>query len=140
MTLTAREKKRERNRRWREANPSYHREWEQANPEKRLEQRRRWRANNRDKALEANRRYSEANPEKLREATRRWREANRDKQRAHDAVARALKSGRLQKPERCESCGEATLLNGHHEDYGKALDVQWLCHDCHARRHRKDAA
>jgi hypothetical protein len=53
---------------------------------------------------------------------------------ARDAVYRALKTGRLLKPERCEDCGTYTNdLQGHHESYdqNKWLEVNWLCRKCH---------
>lgn len=60
-------------------------------------------------------------------------------QEAHAAVARALKEGRLQRPEVCEGCGkpprELQKLHGHHEDYSKPLEVVRLCAGCHTKRH-----
>ena len=44
------------------------------------------------------------------------------------------------KPECCESCGAATnsrLLHGHHADYSKPLEVEWLCRKCHLAEHDK---
>jgi hypothetical protein len=48
--------------------------------------------------------------------------------RAKDAVNNALKRGKLvRKP--CEVCGNPRT-DGHHPDYSKPLEVQWLC-QCH---------
>lgn len=57
------------------------------------------------------------------------------KGKARERVARALKLGTLVKPDSCEDCGGLGLLHGHHEDYDKPLDVDWLCPGCHGRRH-----
>lgn len=61
---------------------------------------------------------------------------------ASEKVRRAVRDGRLVKPDACENCGATgTLLHGHHDDYSKPLDVIWLCPTCHADRHadRRDA-
>lgn len=65
------------------------------------------------------------------------------KVRARVAVWRALRSGSLVKPDRCARCGEhltANRIQGHHADYARPLDVEWLCQSCHALRHRELAA
>lgn len=56
------------------------------------------------------------------------------KHRAHQAVWRGLRYGRLVRPEACERCGSAhRRLEAHHHDYAKPLDVEWLCPSCHRR-------
>ncbi len=60
---------------------------------------------------------------------------------AYAAVARAIKSGKLIKPEKCELCGEVKPLEGHHyKGYSKEfrLVVQWLCSLCHDSIHKKE--
>lgn len=64
------------------------------------------------------------------------RSTSAEKLSAYYAVDRAVKSGELVKAEACERCGESgTTLVGHHEDYGRPLDVIWLCRGCHRRYH-----
>lgn len=54
------------------------------------------------------------------------------KSRARRALHKALKAGRVTKPAFCERCeSETPRLDGHHEDYGKPLDVIWVCVPCH---------
>lgn len=55
--------------------------------------------------------------------------------RAHDAVSRALRSGKLERPENCSHCSVKCKPHGHHEDYTKPLDVVWLCVECHRNLH-----
>lgn len=70
------------------------------------------------------------------------------RRRCARAVHAALKAGRLHKPETCERCGQEPgrsrdgrlLLQAHHEDYSRPLDVRWLCTLCHALEHRKEVA
>jgi hypothetical protein len=60
--------------------------------------------------------------------------------RAYRAVAYALKTGQLVRPQVCDVCekpprpakdGRCTLQS-HHADYTKPLEVQWRCLDCHS--------
>ena len=51
-------------------------------------------------------------------------------------VKQAIKNGELTRPVRCQECGsKANRIEGHHEDYGKPLEVIWLCTRCHSYRH-----
>lgn len=56
------------------------------------------------------------------------------------AVASALKDGRLVKVacQRCEvDAPQRYAVEAHHEDYGRPLDVAWLCRKHHRARHRE---
>ena len=56
--------------------------------------------------------------------------------RAHNALSRAVRSGKILKGTRCEDCGMVPrYIHGHHEDYSKPLAVSWVCSTCHRRRH-----
>lgn len=57
----------------------------------------------------------------------------RTKRPARQAVARALRDGRLVK-QSCEVCGEAKT-EAHHDDYDRWLDVRWLCPKHHRELH-----
>lgn len=69
------------------------------------------------------------------EITRAWRAEDKRRNAAHNAVARAVKSGLLVR-ERCMRCTEPKTI-AHHEDYDKPLDVMWLCQPCHKQRHKE---
>lgn len=71
-------------------------------------------------------------------ALRRRDPRNAIKTIAQQKVTDAVRRGRLQKPDRCSSCGRTGIrLDGHHEDYSKPLEVKWLCVQCHSDRHRQ---
>ena len=53
--------------------------------------------------------------------------------RARQAVRDAQRHGLLH-PLPCEVCGD-TLVEAHHDDYAKQLDVRWLCHKHHGIQH-----
>ena len=59
------------------------------------------------------------------------------KRRAAVILNRAVKRGDVSKPKLCQGCGWLGRLQGHHDDYSKPLDVEWLCSICHGLRHRK---
>lgn len=63
--------------------------------------------------------------------SRKWRTG--EIQRAHNAVARALRNGRLTRLS-CSFCG-SNSTHAHHDDYSTPLDVMWLCAVHHSGRH-----
>lgn len=97
-----------------------------------------------------------------RERQRRYREEHREQVRQHDRdtdtgvrtprdpakvraqniVQHALRRGRL-KRQPCEVCGAMpvasdgrSLVEAHHDDYSKPLEVRWLCSIDHGKVHR----
>ncbi len=61
-----------------------------------------------------------------------------EKIRAQRMVINAVQRGRIEKPDACSCCGKNTpgnILHGHHDDYSKPLEVDWLCASCHGLRH-----
>ncbi len=57
------------------------------------------------------------------------------KQIARVEVAHAVRDGLLIRPHSCSSCGSGGRIMGHHHDYSKPLDVEWVCAACHGKRH-----
>jgi hypothetical protein len=57
-----------------------------------------------------------------------------DRKEFYKIYSDALKSGLLIKPEICSKCGlpdRSNKIAGHHNDYEKPLEVEWLCNHCH---------
>lgn len=71
------------------------------------------------------------NPDRL----RAYRARNPEKDAAHYRINEEVRQGRLIKPDACERCGANARLAGHHADYSRPLDVEWLCPRCHAAEH-----
>ena len=65
-----------------------------------------------------------------------WQEKNHVKRAAHIIVGNAIRDGRLFK-DNCEVCGH-NVVDGHHDDYEKPLEVRWLCRDHHAEHHKNE--
>lgn len=44
--------------------------------------------------------------------------------------------GLVVRPHKCECCEWRGNVQPHHWDYNRAIDVIWLCNDCHTKLHR----
>lgn len=84
-------------------------------------------------AYEARRNATPERQAKLRAAHRKHNQNNPEKAHARNAVAFALKMGKIQR-QPCEVCGDPKS-EAHHEDYAKPLDVKWLCFFHHRVAH-----
>jgi hypothetical protein len=74
-------------------------------------------------------------------AGRKAREDNPERRKAIALVGFYVRTGRLPRPDACESCGRVVRLHGHHHRgyVGAAkLDVVWLCPACHRERHGEE--
>ena len=82
-------------------------------------------------------RQTKEGAEAHKKATDKYVNQSPEKRRARKAVANALKSGDIRKPVVCTDCLLQKMLDAHHSDYSKPLDVTWLCRQCHANTHKK---
>lgn len=94
--------------------------------------------------------YRRLNAEKIREYNRKynseWRKKNGyhsevkakikfpEKEKARRKLQNSVKSGKILRGS-CEVCGKPNS-QGHHRDYQKPLEVQWLCPLHHAEQHK----
>lgn len=93
-------------------------------------------ARNKAKHRKSNREYSrrarKRDPEKARAYERARPRRTGPKLLARQIVYLAVRIGAITRPPKCSRCGITGKITGHHADYSKPLDVQWLCHLCHA--------
>jgi hypothetical protein len=75
------------------------------------------------------------NPVVAKEAVRAYRERHPEKLKAWWTFTNAVRAGKLIAPDACSRCGEGGLIDGHHHDYSKPLEVTWLCRPCHIEAH-----
>ncbi len=93
------------------------------------------RAEHRDEICEWNRRYRERHPEQVRKD---WERCNANpKHKARRVFRKALQAGLIQRPDECSECGMPGFIHAHHADYAKPFEVDWLCPECHGKRHRR---
>ena len=62
------------------------------------------------------------------------------KMRASRIIRYYVAVGKIVKPSVCQECLQKRpvhQLEAHHNDYGKPLEVRWVCHACHMKEHRK---
>lgn len=90
----------------------------------------------RERKSEANKKYASSDYGKARRAklAREYKERNPVKAAARKAVYEAIRAGRIVR-QPCEVCG-SRRAQAHHDDYGKPLDVRWLCRAHHAEWHQ----
>ena len=67
----------------------------------------------------------------------RQRQRYPEKIKAHDAVSNAVRSGKIKRSVFCEECGLSVKTEGHHEDYGRLMEIDWFCKKCHTSIHKK---
>jgi hypothetical protein len=68
----------------------------------------------------------------------RWKAANPQAVWAEHPLRSAIKRG-LIVPRPCEACGKLPT-DAHHDDYGRPMEVQWLCRSCHKAEHKRRRA
>lgn len=92
---------------------------------------------------ESARRFRKRNPgyrNKYKDSAMRYLNNNRHKHYARTAVWRAIRDGKIIRPDRCEHCQIVGPVEGDHEDYTKRLEVTWLCKKCHTTMTNKRSA
>ena len=53
--------------------------------------------------------------------------------KARGILSKAIRWGKIVRPDHCQECGKKCIPEGHHSDYNKPLQVRWLCRTpCHA--------
>lgn len=101
-------------------------------------------------------RYYRDNYERLKPKRIAWVKRNKDKlkkwrkiyavnykkrkkieEKARWTLHNAIRYKKIERPSVCSECKYNGLIHAHHEDYNKPLQVEWLCHRCHFKKHRK---
>ena len=78
------------------------------------------------------RKYYAQNKEKCRAIIYKSIEKHKNKQVARKLLCSAVNASKIIRPKACNLCNKKGKIQGHHTDYLKPLEVQWLCTSCHA--------
>ena len=92
--------------------------------------------------LDFMREYGDLDPARARELKRAARLAYREEAKARKRARRKVyterEAGRIAPPRCCIACGGSTfVLEAHHEDHSRPLDVAWLCAEDHRKAVRR---
>jgi hypothetical protein len=89
---------------------------------------------------EAQRRYQKKHPERVAARVKETRKRNLPARHARMAVYKAIRAGKLVRPDSCSECGKVTKIHAHHPNYAEKFNIIWLCQACHMQRHRKEVS
>jgi hypothetical protein len=60
-----------------------------------------------------------------------------ERKKAHNIVNNAIRDEKITRPDACSICNSNTcIIQAHHLDYCKPLDVIWVCPSCHKEIHK----
>jgi len=79
--------------------------------------------------------WRKTNPKRAAATERQRRTRDYKKVYCRERTREAIRNGVLVRPSACEGCKSGGKIEAHHEDYGKPLDVRWLCAKCHPEAH-----
>jgi hypothetical protein len=65
-----------------------------------------------------------------------YRVESKQRRASRRRVQSAREQGLIDRPGQCESCGAPGAVEGHHPDHSAALEIQWLCKQCHIEADR----
>lgn len=134
-------------------------EKENLDQDKKRESRKKYRENNRELIRQQDRENYSKDPDKYREKARinqkkyfqtekgkekyrleglKLREKYPEKARARSLLSNAVCDGKIVRPSQCSLCGFSNgIIEGHHPDYSKPLEVVWVCKSCHIMIHNR---
>jgi len=96
---------------------------------------REWKWANREASNAYHRAYRREHNQLMSGSVRQYRQKYPDRVKANNAINHAIERGDIIRPTTCERCGKTCKPDGHHPDYNKPLEVQWLCCECHKVEH-----
>ncbi len=95
------------------------------------------RMRDKDRIKATNKEWRKNNPGWSTAVGKRYRERYPEKNRAQRIIEYAIRTGKIYRPDYCESCFKECVPDGHHEDYSKPFEVEWLCKLCHTKLHEQ---
>lgn len=81
--------------------------------------------------------WVDKNRDRDRERSSRLRKKYPSKVKARTILNNSIRYGHTSRPKNCSVClVENDAVEAHHHDYGKPLEVVWLCRICHSKLHK----
>ncbi len=106
--------------------------WREKNKEAISLQQGKWYLLNKEKAKKQSKLWADKNRGRSTFSKQKWKDEHPKARRAHVILNKAVKNGILFRPNNCPQCNRSNhTIHGHHEDYSKPLEVQWMCPQCH---------
>lgn len=96
-----------------------------------------YRAKNSSKMNDYQKRYYLENIDKMKSRNKSY---PKFKSKAQKLLNKAILKKEISRSELCELCGSSGMIDGHHWDYSKPLDVVWCCRSCHGKIHNNTSA
>jgi hypothetical protein len=94
-----------------------------------------WGKANRHRTIEYTRKYKRRHAVQIKESNRVYALKNKKKIDARLILNVAVRTWAVVRPQNCERCGRQAKVHGHHDDYDRPLEVEWLCASCHMSHH-----
>jgi ribosomal protein S27AE len=111
--------------------------WRDKNKDRHHTNYNKWYLDNFKRVSEYKKSHSLEFPELVAKYRKRQEEREPEKTKARMKVRGWVGHGYIIKPKFCSICGNGGIIHGHHEDYSKPLEVDWLCENCHVQIHWK---
>ena len=114
------------------------RKWGKENSEHCLVVKLKWREKNRARYDTKLKEWSSANLERRRVSLKNYRDRHPEniiKDKARQEIRWMIARGETERADNCSKCGKKCKTVGHHPDYNKPREVEWLCPRCHTITH-----
>ena len=115
----------------------YMRAYRRTNRKRLAEYMRAYRAKHPDSNTTIARKFRREHPKRAKEIVDKYRAKDPQRYKAQMALGWQVYTGKIKRPIKCSSCKKKAFVEGHHDDYGKPLEVRWLCKPCHTKQHSK---
>ena len=92
---------------------------------------------NKEKIKKRNSDWRKNNPEKHQIQTETYRQKYPERRVGYNKTMYDVRSGKIDRPDKCSFCGKECVPEGHHKDYNRPTELIWLCVQCHTNIHNR---
>ena len=115
----------------------YMKEWRKKPAAKKYhrEYMKKWRAEKPHKIKECQKKSDQKRRIRKNEWSKKWKREHPFITKSRRILTHAVRDRRVEKPRECAQCNSGGIIDGHHFDYAKPIEVIWLCRQCHKDLH-----